>query len=158
MFDFSGQIVTADSRCKYTFTDIPGRPKAWMEMKPALEPNEPFFNAVLARAGKALEMLESDVDGDKAVMLEESREEDRELYPGLVCGDKWGGVVRQPDGTEIDLDELECNLEHRTAFITALPYQIFDKLRQHCGRADSFYAKSKPKPPTAKKTRRTAKN
>lgn len=155
MFDFSDQTVTERSRYIHTFYDLAGEPKAWVECRPALEANRPFFNAVLARANQNLERLSG--DGADATMLEESREEDRELYPELVLSDRWGGKLAQPGGGLIDLDELECSLENRKAFIEALPPHVFDKLRTACGSAKSFVGKAR-KIPTRKESEQIAGN
>lgn len=156
-FDFSDQTVTEASRYIHTFYDLKGDPKAWVECAPALEANRPFFNAVIARANDNLERLSG--DGADAVMLEESRDEDRELYPELILTGKWGGNVDQPDGTTIKLDELECSVENRAAFLNALPPHVFDKLRNACGNPKSFTGrKGKKSAPTRKESEQIAGN
>lgn len=155
-FDLSHLQVTPDSRSIFTFWNIPGDPEPWIEMRPATENNKAFFNEVLRRGSKNLRRLQAkgDNDGVSPVMLEESRDEDRELYPELVCGDRWGGKISQPDGSVVDLDKVPCNVENRRAFIEALPAFIFDKLRQHCQNDANFSGRA----PSAAETEATAKN
>ncbi len=100
-----------------------------LHVAPATEANKPYFNALLKRSGRNVRQVRS--GNINASMIEENREEDRELYPRhIVKG--WSDVL------DANGEELEFSAGNCTDFLAALPGWLFDELRNFCGNPASF--------------------
>ncbi len=98
-------------------------------LAPATEANGPYFNAVLKRAGKLSRLSRSGVVS--ASMLDENRDEDRELFP-LHVAKGWRDVVdAKAKPVEFSADECE-------QFLGALPDWLFDEMRLFAGNPSNF--------------------
>ena len=93
------------------------------------EANKPYFNALLKRAGKSARAVRA--GKLTAAMLEENREEDKDLYPRFVIRG-WTDVL-DGDGKALKYSNSDC-----ADFIDALPNWIFDDLRVFCGNPANF--------------------
>ena len=87
MADFShlkALEVSADKTSRYTIHQITVNGKTpTLIVAPATEANKPYFNALLKRSGKSTRAVRAGMVS--AGMIDETREEDRELYPRLVA-------------------------------------------------------------------------
>jgi len=66
-------------------------------------------------------------------MLEENREQDRELYPRFVLTGNWGGWLDDETGNEVPYSE-----EAARELLTQLPIDEFDELRAFCNEPHNF--------------------
>lgn len=133
MTDFSHMKaldVSADKVREYTFHQITvnGRSPV-LTVAPATEANKPYFNALLKRAGKTSRALR--VGAVNSGMIEENREEDKELYPRTIVKG-WHDVL-DADGAEVKFSREEC-----AQFLSALPNWVFDDFRNYCGDPANF--------------------
>ena len=103
----------------------------WMEVHPVGEINRPYINAVLAQQARNRRRLtKGKID---ARMLEENREQDRELYPKFVMTGNWGGWLDDETGEEVPYSE-----EAARELLTQLPIDEFDELRAFCNELHNF--------------------
>jgi hypothetical protein len=119
--------VATDSQSEFIFYGISGEPA--LDVAPATEANKPYLNGVLARSKKLARRLR----GARMTVevLQESREQDRELYPKHVVKG-WRNVF-DADGNEVPFCPEAC-----AEFLQAIPNDMFDELRTFCGNADNF--------------------
>lgn len=106
------------------------------------ESNKPYFNAQLRKARKGLRAARSGMI--TAAMLEESRDEDRELYAAHVVRD-WRGLV-DDDGKSVPFSEDACK-----QFLHALPNWLFDEVREFATSISNFMPEAMDADKTAKK-------
>lgn len=95
-------------------------------LKPATEANKPYFNALLKSAGRT---IRSGVIS--AGVIEENREEDRDLFPKFVV-DGWEDMV---DATG---KEAKCDKETAKQFLDALPDWLFDEVRNFASNTANY--------------------
>jgi len=135
MVDFSQvqqQAVPADATAQYKMYGISINGKhPTLTVKPANEINKPYFNARLKKTAPRIRSMRAGNAID-AAMLEETRNEDRELFPKYVVTG-WADVCdpENPEGTPF-------NQSNCADFINALPDDQFDDLRQFCENTFNF--------------------
>ena len=128
MTDFSNiQQKQPTTSARFTFYGIEGQP--WVDVSQADESNKPYFNALLKsqlrnrrafRAGRIT-----------ADTVEQGRAEDRRLYAKhIVKG--WGNLV-DADGSHVEFSVESCG-----EFLSAIPYWMFDELRDFSSDPQSF--------------------
>jgi len=98
-------------------------------LAPALECNEPYYNATLRRTTARARVTQA--KGLTAAMMKGDRDEDRELFPKFVVRD-WKNVV-DDEGKGVDF-----NVDNCTAFLEALPNHVFDVARNFASNASYF--------------------
>lgn len=127
--DFS-HLKALDVRGKtaeFTLYAVANEP--FLVLRPATEANKPYFNAVLKRTRKTVRVLKTGTISQ--AMLDENREEDRELFPKFVVTG-WGRVIDR-DGNEVAFCEEAC-----AEFLQALPDWLFDEVRNFAGNSANF--------------------
>ena len=94
--------VTRQSTARYEFFSLEFELEdgstmvPWIEVRPVGEVNRPYINAVLAQQAKNRRRLtKGKID---ARMLEENRDQDRELYPKFVLTGNWAAGSTTPPG------------------------------------------------------------
>ena len=122
MTDF-GQLraleVPADKTVEYTLYQVEGTPT--LRLAQATESNISLFNAVLKRTGQVANRAQV---GNKTLgTIKEGRAQDRELYARYVVKG-WRGVV-DVNGAEVKFTVDNCH-----DFLKALPYNMFDDIRE----------------------------
>ncbi len=122
--------VPVDKTVEYTFHQITvnGRSPTLI-VAPATEANKPYFNALLKRASKSARQVRA--GAINAGLIEENREEDRELYPKYVARG-WRDMI---DGGGI---ELKFSVSDCADFLNALANWMFDDLRNFCGNPANY--------------------
>jgi hypothetical protein len=129
-FDFSNvraQEVPRDRTAIFTFYRLEGTPR--LTVRPATEANPAYMRAILKGSRENLRRLKA---GDLSPeMLEENRAKDRKLFPKLVVV-SWDGVL-DVNGAAVPFSADAC-----AAFIEALPYDLFNELRDFCSTIDNF--------------------
>ena len=119
--------VASSATSTFTFYQIQGRPS--LTVKPTGEANPPYMNAMFKRSKGVARRLRS---GDMSVdLLEETRDIDLKLYPKFVV-QGWNDV--ETDSGE----KAPFNPDLVAQFLEALPEDIFDELRAHCGDLANF--------------------
>lgn len=98
-------------------------------LAPATDANKPYYQALLHRANKVARM--SRTGGVSADVLEESRDEDRGLYPKYVV--KGWRNVADASGKLVVFSVPNCE-----DFLRALPNWVFDDVRTFCGTPANF--------------------
>ena len=122
--------VSAETTAEFTLHQITVNGKTpTLIVAPATEANKPYFNALLKRAGKTARQVKA--GAVNAGMIEENREEDKELYPKHVIKG-WKDVV-DATGEDTKFSAKDCE-----AFVAALPNWLFDEVRNFCGNPASF--------------------
>ena len=96
-----------------------------LTVKPATDLNSQLTSALLKKQ-KTSRKRKIDVR-----LLEESRQEDRELYSKYVIVD-WKNVIKI-DGKEAPFTQQNC-----LKFLEAISDWIFDELRAFCGKGENF--------------------
>lgn len=133
MSDFSyleALDVTTDKTIEYPLHQITVNEKTpVLLVAPATEANKPYFNALLKRAGKMARAMRT--GNMTAAMLEDKRDEDKELYPKYVI--KGWSDVSDATGKEVKFSKAECK-----SFIDQLPNWLFDDLCRFCENPGSF--------------------
>lgn len=100
-----------------------------LTLKPATDANKPYYNAKLKRATKNQRIVSG---GQVTVsLLDESREEDRELYVKYIVAG-WRNV-RDASGKEVPFNKKNC-----ADFIGALSNWIFDGVTQFASTSSNF--------------------
>ncbi len=133
MVDFShlGALeVTADKTAEYKIHQITVNGKTpVLILAPATDANKGFFNALLRRSSKqAAAVKAGKVDVD---MIEEHRDEDRDLYPKHVAK----GWIDMVDANGAD---VKFTLQNVTDFLKALPNWVFDDVREFAREPSNF--------------------
>lgn len=118
-----------DKTMEYPLFQIAGDPIPTLILKPATEANKPYFNAVLKRSKKNLRALQMGSITSK--IMDEGRDEDRELYPKFVVSD-WKNVV-DAKGNDVPFSTDSCG-----EFLRCLPDWIFDDIRKFAGQPTNF--------------------
>ena len=99
-------------------------------LKSAGSMNKPYFNALLKRSAKSAQMLKS--GALNAALIDENREEDRDLFPKFVLFD-WEDMLNLETGSEIKYTE-----EEGAEFLAAIPDWMFDEIRTFAANAANF--------------------
>lgn len=118
-----------DKTMEYPLFQIAGDPVPTLILKPATEANKPYFNAVLKRSKKNIRALQSGSITSK--IMDEGRDEDRELYPKFVVVD-WKNVC------DANGEDVPFSGEHCEEFLRCLPDWIFDDIRKFAGQPTNF--------------------
>jgi hypothetical protein len=93
------------------------------------ETNKPYWNSVIKRgARRARRRKATNLSAEE---LQDHRDHDRELFPKYVIKG-WEGVV-DVHGAAVEFTQENC-----AAFIEALPYHIFDDVRNFFCSPESF--------------------
>lgn len=119
--------VAPSATSKFIFYQIQSRPS--LTVKPTGEANPQYMNAMFKRSkGVARRLRAGDLSVD---LLEETRDIDLQLYPKFV--------VTGWDDVETDSgEEAPFNADLVGQFLEALPDDMFDELRAHCGDLSNF--------------------
>lgn len=129
-FDFSnvaGRAVRPDVTREFTLYRLEGAPV--LIVKPVGETNPAYTRASLQGSRERLRRMSS---GDLTPeTLSEIRERDRELFPKFVIVG-WRGVKDASD------NEVPFSADACMAFIKALPFDIFNEVRDFCATLDNF--------------------
>ncbi|MEE8608996.1 MAG: hypothetical protein V3S55_15435 [Nitrospiraceae bacterium] len=133
MVDFSqlsNQDVNATSVARYTIHEImTGDVSPTLILRPATEVNAAYFNALLKRSQKNSRVVQA--RAANVQLLEESRGEDKKLYPQhVIVG--WENVY-DADGKEIKFSKKVCE-----EFLAALPDWIFSNVTAFAGNPANF--------------------
>lgn len=122
-------------------------PKARILLAPATEANENYYNAMLKMSGKRVRRL-AKTDKITADDAQQSRDEDRELYPLFVIRD-WENV----EGDEAtDMDEnghVPFSRRNAQKLCHELPPHLMDRLRNEAATPERFYPEDEIAPPDA---------
>ena len=124
--------VRGDTTTELTLHQIDvGGKSPTLIVAPATDANKPFFNAQLKRSGKSIQQIRA--GRITAGMIEDNREEDRELYPRYVIKG-WKDMV-DAKGKAVEFSVDAC-----TDFIDSIPSWLFDDIRNYCGNPQNFVA------------------
>lgn len=99
-------------------------------LSPATDANKPYFNTLLKRASKAVTAIRAGVM--TAEMIEDNREEDRELYPEYIVKN-WINMLDGETGKDVPFSAKEAK-----AFFKHLPNWLLDDLRVFCSNPSNF--------------------
>jgi hypothetical protein len=110
--------VRAERTAAFTLYQIEGEPV--LHMAPATEANEPYFNELLKRSKRNQRRINA--GNFTSGMIQENRDNDRELYPRFVVRG-WNRVV------DAKGEVAEATEENVKAFLVALPDWLFDEAR-----------------------------
>lgn len=136
-FDFRSLDVKVDRTARITLYDVNPEKPPVLICKPGTAANKPYFNAVLKRGQKNARRLRA--GKMTAAMMDESRNEDRELYPKhVIVG--WENVV-DIDGAAVPFTAMDCE-----DFLMALPDWIFDDVRNQLADPTTFLDDGEPTP------------
>lgn len=98
-----------------------------LTVRHAGESNKPYFNEMLRRA-EHLARRKAKVTVE---LIKDNRERDRDLYPQhVVIG--WNDVV-DASGHPVSFNKEDCK-----TFLSSLPDDMFDELREFCREAQNF--------------------
>lgn len=129
-FDFSNvasRAVRIDVTREFSLYRLEGAPT--LIVKPIGEVNPAYTRASLLGSRERLRRMSS---GDLTPeTLSEIRERDRELFPKFVIVG-WKGVL-DASGAEVPFSADAC-----AAFVKALPFDIFNEVRDFCATLDNF--------------------
>lgn len=134
MVDFSNLAalhVRGDSVRRYTFPFAlkENSDNLYMDCLPATEANKPFFNASLRRAKGAARALKGKQLSPE--LVQQIRADDAKLFAEhVIVG--WGNAF-DASGAPLTLSPQLCE-----EFLTKLPPDYFDGLREFCTDADVF--------------------
>jgi hypothetical protein len=135
MVDFSylGALeVSVEHTSEYPMHQIQVNGKSpTLIVAPATDVNKPYFNVLLKRSGKTAKQLKAGAQVSTD-MLEDSREEDKALYPKYVIKD-WRDMVDAETGKDIPFSVADC-----VKFIEALPNWLFDNMVKYCTEPSNF--------------------
>ncbi len=120
--------VSADKTVEFTLYQVQGTPT--LVLAPATETNVPLFNAVLKHAGQAANRTKASAKQNLGT-IKQGRAQDRELYARFVVKG-WRDVVDEND------DEAPFTRENCLKFLTALPYNMFDDVREFARDLSNF--------------------
>ena len=98
-------------------------------LAPATQANKPYFNALLKRAGKSARQVRA--GNINAGMIDEGRDEDRDLFPKHVV--KGWKHVPDSQGNDVAFSQDNCR-----AFLAALPDWLFDDIRSFATNPANF--------------------
>jgi len=122
--------VSNENTAEYTIHQIAVNGKTpTLILAPATEANKGYFNNLLKRAGKSARQVKAGMIN--LGLVEENREEDKELYPEYVIRG-WKDVL-DVDGSDVKFSKKEAQ-----QFINLLPNWIFDDIRNFAGNPGSF--------------------
>jgi len=132
-FDFSNvraREVQRSATAQFTFYRLEGQPT--LEVKPATEANPGYMRAMLKGSKEQMRRLSG---GDiSPEVLEENRAKDRKLFPDhVVVG--WPREPLDASGARVPFSKDAC-----TAFLAAVPADMFNELRNFCSSPDNFRA------------------
>lgn len=121
--------VPKTAKTEFTFYQIQGRPT--LTVRPSGEVNPQYMNAMFKKSKGVARRLRS---GEMSVdLLEETRDIDLQLYPQFVV------LSWDEESVRDDQDEPAAfTPENVAAFLRALPDDLFDELRAHCGDLSNF--------------------
>lgn len=119
--------VKAGETAPFTLYQVVGEPV--LHLAAATEANKPYFNALLKRSRKNQRRLQS--GSFTAALIEENRDDDRELYPKFVVKG-WDKII-DSEGNSVPFSVDACN-----DFLAALPNWLFDEVRQFAVEATNF--------------------
>lgn len=124
--------VQPSKQVEFAFERIEGEPT--LVVRSSSESNKPYLNALLKSGRRTLRKMR----GGKmsAEVLASNRDQDRELFPKYVIVDWKAATVRNAAGKPVPFSPEAC-----TAFLQALPNDLFDELRAFCGDVDNFREK-----------------
>jgi hypothetical protein len=126
-FNHLKKLEVKDNTAKLTLYDIADEPA--LVLKPATDVNKLYFNAVLKRTRKRVRAVQAGKLTSK--MMEQNRNEDRELFPLYVVVD-WENV-NDSDGNHVEYTPENC-----ASFLNALPNWIFDQVREFASKSGNF--------------------
>ena len=133
MTDFSHldkMHVRGDKSVPYTIFEIAyNGVHPILYVKHAGETNKPYFNALLRRNANNRRIMQA--GGIRPETLEESREDDRKVFPEYVITG-WKDVT-DANGKPVSYSKSECK-----ACLKALPNHMFDQLRLFAGDPFNF--------------------
>lgn len=123
--------VTANTtaECKLFHITVNGKSPI-LVVAPATEVNKPYFNEQLRRVSSSVKQVKA--GAINASMLEEGRDDDRELYPKFVIKG-WRDMLDHETGEEIKFSRKVCE-----EFLQALPDHVFDYIREFAANTSSF--------------------
>lgn len=131
MTDF-GQLraleVPADKTVEYVLYNVKGTPT--LILASATESNIPLFNAVLKHSGQTANRAQANAK-PSLDRIKEGRAQDRELYARYVVKG-WRDVV-DVNGVEVEFTADDCH-----DFLKALPYNMFDGVREFARELSNF--------------------
>ena len=121
--------VRPEATSTFTFYQIHGRPT--LTVRPTGEANPQYMNAMFKRSKGVARRLRA---GDMSVdLLEETRDIDLMLYPKFVVT-SWDEKTVLTDKGE----PAPHTADNVGLFLAALPDDMFDDLRAHCGELSNF--------------------
>lgn len=133
MTDFSylkAMEVTTDLTVEYEIHQISVNGKTpKLHMKPAVQANAPYFNALLKIAAKNAKSVQA--GQVNTGMISETRDQDRELFPKHVITG-WSDMP-DADGAEVKFSAETCR-----DFLDQLPDHIFDVIRNFATTPENF--------------------
>ncbi len=118
--------------------------KAVLILAPALEVNEPYYNAMLKMSGQRQRALRKS-NSVTAADVDQARDEDRVLYPRYVVTG-WEGIEGDGEG----LDENGCvpfTRENSMKLCHVLPPHLMDYIRDEASTPQRFYPDDEIAPP-----------
>lgn len=117
-------------------------PEARVLLAPATEANKAFYNVMLKRAGRRARPTGKPTPETLRRLLDEGRQEDRELYPAYVIRG-WEGI-EDDAGQPVPFSEAACR-----ELLDALPDFIFDKVREFAVVPRNFLGENEEPAPDA---------
>lgn len=134
-FDFSNvkrAEVQRTATARFTFYRLEGAPM--LEVRPSTEANPDYMRAMLKGAKEHLRRARGAELSPE--LLEENRAKDRKLFPEYVVVG-WPKAPIDVSGKEVPFSKEAC-----AAFLAALPYDMFNELRDFCSSNDNFRPES----------------
>jgi hypothetical protein len=124
------QRIKGDKTVEYFLDQISVNGKTpVLVVRPATEANKPYFNAQIKRSARTARRVSS--GKITAAVIEQNRNEDRDLFPQHVIVD-WRNVC-DGEGNPVPFSKPDC-----ADFLDALPDWVFDDLRNFCSAPGNF--------------------
>lgn len=108
-----------------------------LQLRSATDSNKPYQNAMLKKAANRGRGVSG--AAGRRLEVEQSRLDDRELYPVHVVSD-WMGIVDDQGNT------VPFSIEAATEFFKQIPSWILDRIRLFCMQPENFLTEQGPLP------------
>lgn len=120
--------------------------KAYLTLAPALECNEPYYNAMLKLSGQRQRHLNK-AKSVQCSDIDMARDEDRVLYPRFIIKG-WAHV--EGDGEGLDKEGMvPFTRENSMKLCHQLPLELMDDIRNEATTTSRFYPEDEILPPEA---------
>lgn len=131
MTDFSNiqKLSQVKNKVEYEMFELPWHPKLFLN--PATEDNKGYFNALIKKMTATNLAKKRMGQTIRPEMVSENRKQDRELYAKYV-------VVGWENMVDVNNQPVEFSEQNCLDFLTALPNDMFDDLRNFASNLSNF--------------------